>query len=103
MTLAQAGRSREAERLATAGYQQALADRSPEAQAWFAWSIAQTVGERGHVRTAAQHAREALALLRQMDRPFLVRGGLVNLALAVALSGSASEAASLLAEQRQLC
>jgi DNA-binding CsgD family transcriptional regulator len=98
MTLAQAGRSEEAERLATAGYRQALADRSPEAQAWFAWSIAQTVGERGHVRTATQHAREALALLRQMDRPFLVRGCLVNLALAVALSGSASEAASLLAE-----
>src|SRR6202011_85962 len=43
MTLAHAGRLIEAERLATAGYQQGLTDGSPEAQASFAWSIAQPV------------------------------------------------------------
>ena len=57
--MAYAGRFEEAGTVATQQYQQALAEHSPEAQAHFAWHLARTVGERGHVRTAARLGLES--------------------------------------------
>jgi DNA-binding CsgD family transcriptional regulator len=98
LSLANAGHFKQADALAASQYGQALTDRSPEAQGYFAWYVTYTVGEHGHVRTAAQHGREAVALFRQLNRPMLVRAGLLHLALALALAGSASDAASALAQ-----
>lgn len=91
------GRFHDAERLGTTGYQQGLAEGSGEAQAWFSWHLAMLVGERGHVETAAHHAREGVALFRQLGRPHYAGECLVGLALALALAGEAREAASALA------
>jgi DNA-binding CsgD family transcriptional regulator len=95
--LAGLGRFREADEVATGQYEQALEDRSPEAQAWFAWALARKVSDRGHVDTAASHAREAAALFRQLGRPFFVRGCHIHLTLALALAGKAAEATKALA------
>jgi DNA-binding CsgD family transcriptional regulator len=95
--LAELGRFREADEVATGQYEQALVDRSPEAQAWFAWALARRVADRGHVDTAASHAREAAALFRQLGRPFFVRGCHIHLTFALALAGNGAEAAKALA------
>ena len=50
-------------------YEQALAERSDEGQAWFAWHLVSVVGDRGHVRAAIRYAREAVALFRKLGRP----------------------------------
>jgi DNA-binding CsgD family transcriptional regulator len=99
---AYAGRFGEAELLARAEYEQALSDGSLEAQAYFSWFFAGIVGERGRVRTAASHAREAIALFRQLARPRLLRACVGPLALALALSGQPREADAALAELDQL-
>jgi DNA-binding CsgD family transcriptional regulator len=93
-SLTYAGRLEEAGDLAAGQHQRALADRSPEAQAYFACQLARVMRERGRVRTSAGHAREAVALFRQLDRPMFVRDGLQDLALAAALSGAEGEARS---------
>jgi ATP/maltotriose-dependent transcriptional regulator MalT len=95
--LAWAGRFGEAEALATAQYQQGLAEGSTEAQAFFSWHLALAVGERGHVQTAARHAREAIALFRELGRPHYVGECLVGLALALSLAQQPTEAAEALA------
>ncbi|HEV7759985.1 MAG TPA: AAA family ATPase [Acidimicrobiales bacterium] len=88
-----AGRFPEAEELIATHHQQALADRSAEAQAVFALLSAVSVGDRGHVRSAARAAREALAVDLQLNRPLLIRGDRIHAALALALGGRADEAA----------
>jgi DNA-binding CsgD family transcriptional regulator len=98
LALAYAGHFDQADELAAAQYQQALTDRSPEGQGYFAWYWAQTIGERGRIRTATRYAREAVALFRQLDQPVLVRGALIHLALALAFSGSANDAREALAQ-----
>jgi ATP/maltotriose-dependent transcriptional regulator MalT len=95
--LASAGRFEEAETLATEQYQRALVERSPEAQSLFALQLAKTVGDRGHGEEAIRHAREAVALFRQLGQWQFVHFGLGCLAWALALSGQAVEASSALA------
>jgi DNA-binding CsgD family transcriptional regulator len=90
--LAHAGRLEESEALALGQYQQALADRSDEAQAWWAWRLAKTVGDQGHVQVALYHGREALALFRKIGRPLFINEVLGYVAMALALSGRAREA-----------
>jgi len=94
--LAHEGRFTEAETLTREQYQQALDEKSPEAQAWFAWQLAKTVADRGSPRTAAVHARTAAALYRQLGRPNFENFALGALALAEALSGDAATAAAAL-------
>lgn len=100
--LARAGQFHEAGALAEAQYQQAVAERSPEAQAWFALHLAGTAGDRGQVRTSAHLAQEAMALFRQLGQPFLSRLCLESLALAQALGGQAEEAAATLVADEEL-
>jgi DNA-binding CsgD family transcriptional regulator len=97
LALAHAGRLEESEALTAGQYQQAIADSSIEAQAMFALNLAQLVETRGRIKTAAQHAREAVALSRQLGRPLVTRLGLQTLALALALGGEAEGAADALA------
>ena len=96
--LAHAGRLHEAETLALAEHEQGVADASAEAQAYFAWHLATVVGDRGHVRSAARHAREGIAVNRELGRPHYVGECLIGLALALALAGAARDAAAALAD-----
>lgn len=95
--LALSGRFSEAETLAMEYYQQGLAERSTEEQAFFCWHLALVVGERGRVQTAARHAREGIALFRELGRPHYVAECLIGLALALALGQQADAAAETLA------
>jgi DNA-binding CsgD family transcriptional regulator len=97
-----AGRLAEAEELAGAEHRRALAEGSPEAQAYFAGQLSRVLRERGRIRSALARAREAVALFRQLDRPMFVRDGLQDLALAAALGGDAGEASAALAELEAL-
>src|SRR2546421_10871038 len=78
-------------------YQQGLSDGSTEAQAFFCWHLALVVGERGYVQTAARHAREGIALFRELGRPHYVAECMIGLALALALAQRPDDAAETLA------
>jgi DNA-binding CsgD family transcriptional regulator len=95
--LAWSGRFQEAEALAMRYYQEGLAERSTEAQAFFCWHLALVVGERGRVQTAARHAREGIALFRELGRPHYVGECMIGLAMALALAQRPKEAAEALA------
>lgn len=90
--LSWSGRLKEADALADEQYEQALAEHSPEAQAWFAWHYTSVVLERGNVATCAMHGREAVALFRDLGRPQFMAFCLPYLTIALALSGQAEEA-----------
>jgi DNA-binding CsgD family transcriptional regulator len=92
--LAWGGRLDEAETAANAQYQQALVDGSDEGRAWFAWHLVSTAGDRGHVRTAIQYGREAVALFQKLGRPQFMSFCLPYLATALALGGHTEEAAA---------
>ena len=85
--LAHGGRFGEADELTTEQYQRALEEKSPEAQAWFAWQLAKTAADCGSPRTAAVHGRAAVALFRQLGQPQFESFALGALAQAEALSG----------------
>jgi DNA-binding CsgD family transcriptional regulator len=95
--LIHAGRFADAETLRAEQHEHALATRSIEARGMFALYAALPVAERGYVRTAVRHAREALALFQPLDRPRIVRGCYHHISLALALAGRANEAAQALA------
>jgi DNA-binding CsgD family transcriptional regulator len=94
--LAAAGRLHESEELAHAQHAEGVRSASTEAQAYFAWHLATVVGDRGHVVTAARHAREGIALNRELGRPHYVGECLIGLATALALSGLPRDAAAAL-------
>jgi DNA-binding CsgD family transcriptional regulator len=100
--LARAGRLDEAHAMATERYEEAVIDRSPEAQAWFARLLAKTVADRGCPRTAAMNARLALSIFRQLGRPQFEHFVLGYLATALALSGEAPAGRDALAEMDAL-
>jgi DNA-binding CsgD family transcriptional regulator len=93
-----AGRFDEADLLVTEQYRLALAEKSPEAQAVFAWQRAVLSLDCGLVRTAGRYAREARALFQQLGRPQWEQFCLLHLAWALALGGRAGEAARTIAE-----
>jgi DNA-binding CsgD family transcriptional regulator len=95
--LAQAGRFAEAAALAGQQYRRGLDEGCCEARAWFLWHMARTAHDCGHVETAAQQAREALVLLRQLGRLPLQHSLLALLALALALGGRHDDAVLALA------
>jgi DNA-binding CsgD family transcriptional regulator len=90
--LAYAGRLEEAQQLANEQHQQAVADRSPEAQAWFAWHLTSVVTVQGHVRESVAHGLESVALFRELGRPQFTYLSLLHLIQALALSGRGPEA-----------
>jgi DNA-binding CsgD family transcriptional regulator len=96
--LAQFGRFKEADALATVQYEQGLADQSAEARAWFAWHQSRFVTDRGHVETAIRYGREAVQLFRELGRPQWVQFTLTDLALALAVAGRADEAIHALSD-----
>jgi DNA-binding CsgD family transcriptional regulator len=80
--LVNVGRLHDAEALAQAEYAAGLSEHSPEAQACFALQLAKVCLARGRVRTAAAHAREAVAVLRRIGRPMFLHEALHILAMA---------------------
>jgi DNA-binding CsgD family transcriptional regulator len=93
--LAAAGLLHEYEAHARRKYDEALKEGSIEQQAFFSWYVARSSMERGRVNTAAQHAREAVALFHEIDRPLWMRCSLGLLAAATALGGEASESVAI--------
>ena len=100
--LAYAGRLNEAFDLAQGQYQQGLTDRSPEAQAWFAWELSRNVADRGYPHAAAVHGRTAAALFGQLGRPMFEDLALGYLALALAIAGQPREARQALTDKEKL-
>ena len=96
--LAAGGRLVEAEALAVAEHDEAVAAGSVDAQAYAAWQLAKVLLLQGRVETAARHGREAAALLRQLGRRVLLRDVLVPLATAEALRGAPGAATEVLRE-----
>jgi DNA-binding CsgD family transcriptional regulator len=94
--LAFAGRLQEAEDLAREQYEQGLADRSREAQAYFASQLAMILVQRGRAQTAARHGQEAATLFRELHRPMFMGAALAYLAHAHALAGRPRDAAAAL-------
>lgn len=97
-----AGRFGEAETEAEAHYQQALEERSTEAQAMFALFPALAVAERGCVEAASRGAATAIALGQDLGRPLAVCLGYIYQALALAIAGRGPESAAALAASDSL-
>jgi DNA-binding CsgD family transcriptional regulator len=100
--LAHEGRINEAVALATAQYEQSLLDRSPEAQAWFAWQLSMRVSDRGQPESGARFGREAVALFRQLGWPLFEHLALLHLTIALALGGHAEESRAAIARDNAL-
>jgi DNA-binding CsgD family transcriptional regulator len=94
----QCGELDDAEELATEGYENALQDKSVEAQAFFVWQLALIALRRGHVDKATSHGREAVALFRQLGQRHFLAAALICLASAHALGNDAAEARAILCE-----
>ena len=100
--LTHSGRLEEAESLAAAQYELALLDKSPEAQAYFAWQRGTVALERGQVELASSHGCEALALFRRLGRPQYEHFCLHHVAHAMALGGHTVEALDALVQLDEL-
>ncbi|HEY1974426.1 MAG TPA: LuxR C-terminal-related transcriptional regulator [Pseudonocardia sp.] len=99
---ANAGRLAEAEAIAREQYRDALAQRSVEAQAWFAWQLTKTLGQRGRVRTSARYGREAVALFDRLGRPQFTAFCLAHLIPVLVAAGEAGSAEEASAQLRGL-
>jgi DNA-binding CsgD family transcriptional regulator len=95
------GRLRDAEALARAEYDAGLAEHSPEAQACFALQLAKVCLARGRVRDAAEHAREAVSVLRRIGRPMFLHEALHILAMARAHTQDIAGATTVLAKVKE--
>jgi len=85
-----------AERLAEERYAEAIAAHAPEQQCIFAFQLAKSVGDRGHLPDAIRFGREAVALFEELGRPRYQAWCLQYLALAYALGGDAKRAKTAL-------
>jgi DNA-binding CsgD family transcriptional regulator len=99
---ANAGRLGEAQALAVEQYQLALAERSVEAQAWFAWQLTKVLGQRGQLVRAANHGREAVALFDHLGRPQFTAFCLAHLAPILAGSTQRDQTAAVVERVRKL-
>lgn len=97
-----AGRFVEAEDVAVACYRDGVASGSLEQQALFSWQLAKPVADRGHVREAAQRARQAFGIYRQLDRGQFVDFCCIYRAQALALAGRYDDARSALRDLDRL-
>lgn len=94
-----AGHFQAAEQLAQREHQAAVADRSEEAQAVFAFLLARIAIRRGHMAVAAERAREAVALFEALGRHSFEISSAACLAVALAALGEAEEAEQTLASE----
>jgi DNA-binding CsgD family transcriptional regulator len=92
-----AGRLTEARAIAEAGYQSAVADRSPERTGGWAGFRGLVAKAQGQVATAEASLREAVALLDEQDPYRFMRWCLAELASVSALAGDQEAAAGWLA------
>ncbi|WP_085219859.1 helix-turn-helix transcriptional regulator [Mycobacterium florentinum] len=83
-------------------YAEAVSAGSIEAQAYFAWQLAKSVGERGNVEESVRYAREAALLFRDLGRPTLQEQSLIDLVIAHAIGGDGHSAGAALAELDKL-
>ena len=97
-----AGRLVEAEAIAREQYQEALAARSVEAQAWFARVLCRVLGQRGQVETATRFGREAAALFTDLGQPQFVAFSLANLIPSLAATGDRALTAEAIGELRSV-
>ena len=100
--LAWSGKFDDALALSAAQYQTGLSEHSAEAQAWFAWQYASTVGECGNISGALQRGREAVALFRELGRPQFMAFSLTYVVMALALGGWADDAKDALRALEEL-
>ena len=98
VALGHAGRLREAQALAEEGYAGAVARRSLEAQGIFAELLSWLATLQGRPATGQHYAAEATGVYRQLGWIAFLRFALANLAHALALLGSATEACRVLDE-----
>ena len=92
-----AGLLTEARAIAEAGYQAAVADRSPERTGGWAGFLGLVAKAEGRVATAEGSLREAVALLDEQDPYRFMRWCLAELASVTALAGDQDAAAAWLA------
>ncbi|MCX2929886.1 AAA family ATPase [Mycobacterium sp. CVI_P3] len=83
-------------------YDDAVAQGSIEAQAYFAWQLGKTVGEQGDVGESLRYSREAALLFRDLGRPALREQCLIDVVIALAIGGDGPAAAAALAELEKL-
>jgi DNA-binding CsgD family transcriptional regulator len=102
LALAYAGYLDEAEAGLLAEHGRMVDEGDREGQATFALALAQQVGVRGNLTTAARFAREAAGLCREADRPAYLQHALVRLCLALALGGASDELRAVLAELAEM-
>lgn len=93
-----AGRLRDAEQVAAAGYASGVANGCSAVQGMFALYLARVELITGKVADARRHALEARDIFRQRHWFNMSRSALTQLALAHALGGSAEQARAALAE-----
>lgn len=98
VALGHAGRLHEAEAMARAGYEQALAEGSLEARAMFSELGSWVSLLRGRPATAQRYGAEAAMLHRQLGWGQFLRFALANLAHALAVMGAAEEATRVMGE-----
>jgi ATP/maltotriose-dependent transcriptional regulator MalT len=93
-----AGRLGEAETLAARCYQEALAEEAEEPRSWFAWMLADCSRGQGRGETAIPWAREAVNIVRPLDRGIYFRNLLIVLAGSLVLAGKVDEAVQVISE-----
>jgi DNA-binding CsgD family transcriptional regulator len=91
-----AGRLAEARAIAEAGYQTAVADRSPEQTGGWAGFLGLVAKAQGQIATAEASLREAVALLDEQDPYRFMRWCLAELASVAALAGDQEAAVAWL-------
>ncbi|MGH9158250.1 MAG: AAA family ATPase, partial [Acidimicrobiales bacterium] len=97
--LAWSGRLAEAESLALREYDVVLANGAAKTHAYLSWELARITRLQGRVKSAERWARESAAIIREIGWPnYLLPAILAEVAHALALTGRAAEAASVLAE-----
>jgi DNA-binding CsgD family transcriptional regulator len=91
------GRFRESEQIAARAYRRSGEDGALRGTAISAWALAIVLAERGRVGSSIRYAREACALVENLDERYLVGQCLLQLAYSSALARDAGTAAEALA------
>lgn len=88
-----AGRFTETEQIATAAYQRSADSGAVRGTASTAWLMSVVLADRGRVRNATRYAREACALLENLDDRLTLGSCLLHLAYTSGIAGDAEAAA----------
>jgi DNA-binding CsgD family transcriptional regulator len=102
MALTEMGRLTEAEELANAQYNAAIAVGSAESQGHFAWQLSKIAIARGRISKAIKLARESVSLFQLLGRPRFKQFCLETLAVACGQAGDAKGAFGALRAIKEL-